>query len=69
MGLLCDPLVAYTGHVAFQWATAVWDSFPSRLILGATMEAAIEKLARYRHPWRVASSPADVACLSLDRTG
>ena len=65
LGSFADPLVAYTGHAVYQWAVAAWDSFPSALILGVTMDAAIEKRASVRHP----SSPADVACLTVDRIG
>ena len=69
LGTIRDPLVAYTGHVMFQWATAVWDGYPKTHILEATMASAISRAANKRYPWRGAASPADVAYLSLARIG
>eukprot|EP00959_Pyramimonas_sp_CCMP1952_P245621 5133497-Pyramimonas_sp.AAC.1 len=61
---LADPLVAYTGHVAYQWASAVWESPPSATAPGTTMGAFLDKLERFRHPWKVATSPAEAARLT-----
>eukprot|EP00973_Karenia_brevis_P014925 2037131-Karenia_brevis.AAC.1 len=64
-----DP--AYPANVGpvEEWATAVWEGFPSLAILNLALRAARQTVAATRATWGVAADVATVFLLTLERIG
>ena len=64
-----DPLILNIGQVVFQWAMAVWESFPKLHVIQTCLEGATARTQKLKAPWAAAAAPAEVAVLSLRRIG
>ena len=62
-----DPAFISHRGVVELWATAIWTGYPDLQVLQDVMAAAATKLVTAIHPWSVATDPAAVCLLVLDR--
>ena len=64
-----DPMRVHEGQVVRRWAEAVWEGYPKAAVLQKCLDGAKRRLARAKCKWGVASDPAVVYLLSLQRIG
>ena len=55
--------------MVFMWTTALWEAVPRAQVLVSTLRDAKDKFKDVAHPWRSASSPADVVLFTLRGIG
>ena len=64
-----DPFRIHDGQVVRRWAESVWEGYPKAVVLQRCLEGARKRLARAKCKWGVASDPAVVFLLTLQRLG